>query len=254
MSEQPPPSRPTYPAYPGDDGFAPAPAPAPGTPWTRHPANHLPGPGNRPSPALAVVALVCAVLAPLVITLVVAVILAVIVLALQRDGRVGGRRMAIAALIVSLLWTALFVLGAVVVLVDERTPGPEAPSTSGASPSPGIVTYDELAVGDCLLDSVADLDVVEVVPRPCSQSHTLEVYDEFTLPAGTYPGDEKVSADAEAGCVDRFEAFVGATYQDSELVVEFIRPLEQAWRTDRGVTCLIGTDGRSFGTLKDAEQ
>jgi hypothetical protein len=51
----------------------------------------------------------------------------------------------------------------------------------------------------------------------------VEVYDDVTLPAGAYPGDETVSADAEAGCVDRFEA-------------------------------VVGTDGRTFGTLRDSRE
>jgi hypothetical protein len=97
---------------------------------------------------------------------------------------------------------------------------------------------NELRVGDCLqMDELGD--VVRDVPTvDCDVRHDGEVYAAGDLQGASYPGVTRVLDLVESACVDAFEPYVGATYEDSDLDIFYLYPLERTWRVDRGYLCI----------------
>jgi hypothetical protein len=111
-----------------------------------------------------------------------------------------------------------------------------------------------LRVGDCL-DMVEGAEVETVPVVPCGEPHSDEVYHDFQLAEGEFPGDEAVNAAAEEGCLAAFEPFVGLAYEDSTLYMAWYSPTEESWNgfDDRVVSCVISDPaGEITGTLADA--
>jgi hypothetical protein len=138
---------------------------------------------------------------------------------------------------------------------DDSSGGSETATGSGDQ-----VSVLDLAVGDCwndIPDDGVETDSVSTVP--CAEPHEGEVYGVFDLDIGDdWPGQDQVSTEAEAQCVQQFEGFVGMTYQDSALSLFYFSPTEDSWTAlgDRGAVCVVvdpnAPDGRTTGTLQDA--
>ncbi len=107
--------------------------------------------------------------------------------------------------------------------------------------------------GDCF-NLPSDYLVVSVEAIPCTSAHDAEVYANFDIPpaTGAFPGEAKVSELADNGCIQRFPAFVGKSYLDSELFFTWLAPTAETWAEgDRVVTCAVMTgDGSKLtGTM-----
>lgn len=248
---QPPPPPPgdddrTHPAPSTPAATPPAWPAAPGQPYQPYPpmAGHPGAPLGPPSRAMAIIALVCAILGLFVITLVVAVVLAIIVLSQLRTGRVAGKGMAIAALVVSGVWIVLFGLVAGVAVFDEADR-----DESGAITEEGSLGVTRLQVGDCMSGDIIGKTNYSVDVLPCSQTHTYEAFANFELPDGDFPGADRVAQLSDAGCVERFTDYVGKPFEESTVDLTYLFPIEDSWSIDRGVTCLV-TDGETTGSLQ----
>jgi hypothetical protein len=107
-----------------------------------------------------------------------------------------------------------------------------------------------LQAGDCVTkleesDSVTTLPVVD-----CAKPHQGEVYFVFQLPDGAYPGDQKVQKDAEARCTTEINSYAGAG-ADEKFDIFYLRPSEDDWSRDRGITCIATDANKSVtGTIK----
>lgn len=113
-----------------------------------------------------------------------------------------------------------------------------------------------MKVGDCWNDVVGN-EVTDVPLVPCSEPHDNEVYAEFTLPDGEFPGDEVVEAAAFDGCYDRFADYVGLAYEESILDIYPLWPTEGSWDElgDRVITCsLWDTEAQLTGSAKDSQR
>lgn len=134
------------------------------------------------------------------------------------------------------------------VTTDEPSPSPSQEPTPTPSPStistppPGAqtVTFDELAVGQCIPfmewgDEVSELPVVA-----CDQPHTDEVYFIFDATDGDFPGDEALQTLATERCDAAFADYIGIPYADSELDNYWFVPTEASWNrlTDRTIQCI----------------
>jgi len=123
----------------------------------------------------------------------------------------------------------------------STTVPPTTPATAAPQDDPGeaVVSVFALSVGDCFDDPEEEQQVAAVDLVPCDVPHDSEAYALFDLTGDAYPGEEAVRSLAQAGCIERFAAYVGAPYETSALDVAFLYPLEREWRdlTDRGVTC-----------------
>lgn len=105
----------------------------------------------------------------------------------------------------------------------------------------GALDAFAMQVGDCFDDRAFTSGEVSDVPGvPCSEPHDNEVFALFDLDLPKFPGDEKVLELADEGCYDRFSKYVGATYEESVLMITTLVPSEGSWtqRDDREVVCI----------------
>ncbi|MBM7505156.1 septum formation family protein [Agromyces aurantiacus] len=133
-------------------------------------------------------------------------------------------------------------------------PQPQRDDTTQEITESGDADVFALRVGDCL--EMVEGEAVETVPVvPCSEPHTDEVYHDFQMPDGEFPGDEAVTAAAEEGCLAAFEPFVGVAYDASTLYVAWYSPTQESWEgvDDRMVSCTVSDPaGDVTGTLEGA--
>ncbi|GAA3529435.1 septum formation family protein [Aeromicrobium panaciterrae] len=120
--------------------------------------------------------------------------------------------------------------------------------------SQGKVSVDELKAGDCVVENIAEKEYARVEVAPCAKEHSSEIYATFELEDGDFPGDKQVDELAGQGCYDRFETFVGISYDDSALDMTYLLPLEDSWDVDRGVACMVMADGATTGSFKGAKR
>jgi len=109
---------------------------------------------------------------------------------------------------------------------------------SGEVVEGGDVGVLKLEVGDCLAaEAVGEVGSAPVVP--CSELHDSELFDSFELAGDEFPGVQSVVEQAQAGCIERFDAFIGLAYEESIWEVSLIYPTEMSWNTitDREVLC-----------------
>lgn len=105
----------------------------------------------------------------------------------------------------------------------------------------GVATAN---VGDCV--NIDDLSgaVSEIPTVGCDESHDGQVVGKFDMEDGDWPGDDAVSAAATEQCVPLFNDFVGTTYEESSLYLNYVGPSEQTWNNadDREVLCFAYSD------------
>ena len=204
--------------------------------------------GGPPSKTMSTWALVLGVV-PMPLGNLVAIGLAISVLSRSTDGRDHGKGQAIVALVVAPLWLLLFV-----VLLAQGMSGQADRNQSGVVTARGDVSAGALVAGDCLpkmIDVQKLQRTVEVVP--CSDVHWGEVYANFDLAAGPFPGNAQVQRLADGGCSKRFGPIAAEAQDPSKLEGFVLYPVAQAWALDRGVTCIVSTGTPSTGSLRDTE-
>ena len=88
-----------------------------------------------------------------------------------------------------------------------------------------------------------------VLAIPCEEPHRNEIFDRFPFrtaegkAAGAsvpYPGETAVRTMAEAGCFERFEAWMGVPWTESDYDIESFLPSVESWpKADRTITCTV---------------
>lgn len=140
---------------------------------------------------------------------------------------------------------------------DDQQDQQDPPAGDDQPANPTLVHIEDIEVGQCFDEPEMDeQDNVEQVPMvDCSAVHVYEVFDQFELEDGLWPGQESVTNDARSGCDDRFEDFVGIPKDDSELEGFFLAPTVASWDgfDDRTVTCFVTDENNdTTGTLEGA--
>ncbi len=129
------------------------------------------------------------------------------------------------------------ILAAVAAGGVEAAQGEPRRDPTGALVEEGRLPLGSVRVGDCFDDPTqaeTEAGAVESLRAvPCQRPHDNETYHLFTLPGRQYPGDEEVDTLASRGCLQSFEAYVGARYEDSALESVHVTPNAEAW--DGGV-------------------
>ena len=116
---------------------------------------------------------------------------------------------------------------------------------SGEIVSGGDMSAFSVRVGDCFNDPPEILDggqeIMDVGAVPCVEPHDNEVYAQFDLSLGAYPGDEEISVLAYDRCMESFESFVGISYAESILDILRLTPTAESWsqQNDREVSCAV---------------
>ncbi len=105
----------------------------------------------------------------------------------------------------------------------------------------GDVGVLALGTGDCFDDPAGDeTEVASVAAMPCDQPHDNQAYAVFDLPDGDWLGSEVVVEAAFNGCLERFEAAIGESYEVSPLDILPLYPTEASWDAgDREVVCAV---------------
>lgn len=131
---------------------------------------------------------------------------------------------------------------------------PERDSETQEITSAGQADVFSIKVGDCLNE--VPNEAVEAVPVvPCGDPHDQEVFDEFSMPEGDWPGDDVIGDATVEYCDTAFREFVGVSWDDSELDWYPFTPTEQGWDAvdDRLVQCVIyDPAGKTSGSLQAA--
>lgn len=184
-------------------------------------------------------------LLPCGVSMLVSLVLAIIVLTRRDPGVDHGRGRAVAALCVLGGW--VLVLGAVLVVsVLVGSPRDE----SGRVTAAGETSISDLRAGDCIFERLETGGTYTVGLVPCAEPHHGEVYAAFDL-EGDWAGRRAAERAAEAGCLQRFEEFVGAPPRRTDLGLLYFAPVDAAgYRVDPGALCVLESDNAVTGTMR----
>ena len=222
------------PAFVPPGGDPPPPAPgAPGAqPWSGYgyPPPPPPPPAQTGTNPFAIAALVLGLIGAFPLGIIFALV------ALRQVRRTGqqGKGMAIAGLILSVLW-----LIAIVVMVSLFLADRAERDESGAISQGGDVMVHDLQVGDCM-NGLKEADVVLTVDAvSCSEPHDAELYATVEVPDGDWPGINELSLPAEQRCPDEMAENFEAAYNDDGVGLFFLHPTSASWREgDREIDCI----------------
>ena len=112
---------------------------------------------------------------------------------------------------------------------------------------------NDLTVGKCVDQlPAAGSTVGSVTTIDCAKTHAAEVYAVFNWSGSEsndqFPGDDAVTTQAETGCKDAFQPYVGTAFDQSTLEATYMLPTSDTWKDgDRTFICLVM--GPSGGTL-----
>lgn len=147
------------------------------------------------------------------------------------------------------------------------------------------VSVFSVDVGDCFeAPSDVEAQISDLRRVPCDRAHDRELYARAAyVPAGSapsgasgdasaspsasadasaptdssaYPGDEALTAYAEATCAQAFSDYVGVDYLDSSLFFTYLVPSPRSWEDDdRSVLCFVGAAGTPLkGSVKGSKR
>ena len=229
----PPPHQP-----PPQGQYLPPTGPHPGQPQGPYyppPSGPYPPPGPYPPRPInttnwwAIISLIFGILGGVLIS----VVCGIVGLRRARAGQ-GGRGMAIAGLVLSVVWVAAIIAGIVFYLTVGN-------DTVGAN---------EVKAGDCLKDLPASGLVLTVDTAPCSEPHKGEIFKIMTMPDGSFPGTAGIE-EYQNKCAPELDKYAPEASRDPEVGLFVLYPSEDSWgQGDRAVTCIATSDTPRTGTMK----
>jgi hypothetical protein len=162
------------------------------------------------------------------------VICGIVALKRTKDGREGGRGLAIAGLVLSGLWAVgAAVLVALAFFVTKDT-----------------TVATDVKVGECITDVPDSARVMTLPTVDCSQPHGGEVYAVLTMPDGDYPGPSAID-EWQNKCPEELQSFSPDAMTDESVGVFVLYPTEETWaQGDRAVTCIATLDPKRTGSIK----
>ncbi len=131
------------------------------------------------------------------------------------------------------------------------SPEPKRDDASGEITEAAVADVFTLAVGDCLdLSEQADETAVETLPTvPCTEPHDAQVYAEQTLDMDELPVEDELFALADQFCYDQFAGYVGLSYEESVLEVQYLYPTQESWDAgDDVLQCVLVNPGEPLST------
>jgi hypothetical protein len=224
-------------APPGEDWPGQAPPPGPGTApgWAGEPT-----PGGRGYRAASTGRTSGWALASFILGIFAVVPLSVIFgfVGLQRIRRLGqrGRGLAIAGLILSVVWVGVFVAAT---LASNNSATRQA--SSGKITHRGDLGVFALATGDCFDNPANTQDIETVTAIPCTQPHDSQVFAKFDLSGGNsaYPSAAALNKLADTGCNSRTGS-IDKPKTTPGMTIRVLFPEQDAWADgQRTVSCLI---------------
>lgn len=112
-------------------------------------------------------------------------------------------------------------------------------SSSGQVTKQGNLGVDSLRVGDCFDSPSGSTDIESVTAIPCTQAHDSQIYAEFSLADGDYPGSSALQSEGDKGCNSR-QGSVNEAAVTNSVSANFFVPEEDNWdQGNRTVICII---------------
>lgn len=114
-----------------------------------------------------------------------------------------------------------------------------------------------LQIGECFNASDADLrakvPLSSVETVDCEETHNSEIFAVREIKADSYPGAEKLAAEAAGWCPRAFEEYTGTGYNDSDAGIYPLAPSENSWNRfdDRTLSCVALTIPAQKGSLHE---
>lgn len=128
-------------------------------------------------------------------------------------------------------------------LLSEITGGPAAERDAETNEvvTEGKESAFSLKVGDCYNDPSSSGQISDVPVVPCGDEHQNEVVAIMMMDDGEWPGADAVSETADQMCFEKFEEFIGAPYETSDIDFFSIMPSEGSWKelNDRELVCSV---------------
>ncbi len=249
-SDAPPPP-PTYPA-PAAYGtppnpYAGQPAPAypptspaypPQAPWSGYGYEAPPKTGTN---GFAIAALIFGII-PICFL---GIIFAIVALVQISKSRQKGKGLAIAGLVLNVLWIVGLVVAIVIGAFSTADRNGAGTITSG-----GRVQILDLRVGDCFNDDAAPgTMVLSVEAVPCSDPHKAEVFAVVPIPGDVFPGDDAMRKKASDTCGAQ-EGRVNGSLVPSTAALHWVQPSQQMWGAHhRNVVCIVYTTTKQTGSV-----
>jgi hypothetical protein len=195
---------------------APGPSPGWGPAWLGQP---------RTTNIWAIVALVTGIFA----VVPVAIGAGIAALVQIHGRRQAGLGMAIGGLVLAGLWT-LVGIGVVIALVIGQT------ATYGVLGR--VADAGSTSVGSCLAAPTYEDSLAAEID--CAEDHDAEVYLVEELGDGAWPGYDDVDVSADEACYDAFEAYVGRSWELSDLDYGYFLPDQGEWAEgEHRVVCAV---------------
>jgi hypothetical protein len=189
-----------------------------------------PYPEPRKTSPWAIAALILGIVGAILFS----VICGIVALSKTKDGREGGRGLAIAGLVLSALWAVGIAVLVAVVFVFAKD---------------NVIATD-LKVGDCITDVPTSSRVMTLPTIDCSKPHGGEVYAVLTMPDGNYPGTSVID-EWQNKCPEELQSFSPDAMTDESVGVFVLYPTQETWdQGDRSVQCIATLTPKRSGSLK----
>jgi len=157
---------------------------------------------------------------------------------LQKIRRLGqrGKGLAIAGLILSLIW-----VGVAVAATALSNGTATRQSATGKITHRGDLGVFALATGDCFDNPANTQDIESVTAIPCTQAHDSQVFAKFDLSGddSAYPAADALNKMADTGCNSRTGS-IDKPKTNAAMSIRVLFPEQDAWADgQRTVSCLI---------------
>ncbi len=200
-----------------------------------------PPPGQQSGwSGLAIAAFVTALVLPLV-GILVAVPLAIVALVKIAKSREKGKGLAIAAIVIAVLWW----IGAIILGVWVARQQVER-NDAGEITEEGIVEFGDIRAGDCVtipdLDGEGDVNTFELKGVPCSETHNAQAVAITAIDGESYPGESALGRQSLAPCTTALRTELrGVELGPGGYVPYRLIPTEGIWDDDGGhrVICFV---------------
>jgi uncharacterized membrane protein len=170
------------------------------------------------------------------------------IIGVRQTGKTGraGKGMAVAGIVLGALSTvgwAIFIAGVTFLATND-----DARAAFEEGLQQGWQEGAGLDAGTCLSIPDDPANIGQATAAPCAESHTAEVIATTLLTDESFPGDDAVFALAESFCPGEFDAYVGATFEESSLDLYYGLPTSTTWALgDRQIVCYVTPmDGSSL--------
>jgi hypothetical protein len=223
----PPPGPPGYPPPPPPNPYEPPPPPA--YPYQGTPQYPQAEQGPVKTSGWAIASLIFGIIGGFVLS----VIFGIIALNKTKDGKQGGRNLAVIGLLLSAVWALIAGFAIFNAVTGRHT-----------------VDATDVAMGDCFTEIPDSSRVYSLNKVSCDKPHKGEVYAVLTMPGGDYPGQSAID-EFKHKCGPELESYAPAAMEDPSIGVYVLYPTPETWVTgDHVVTCIATADPPRSGSVK----